>query len=92
MTTTTKKVIKTAARLAIARAGMAGREAARHAAARMIMAADAALVDAGRSAKRRQRRRAVKHTLKVAGKAALMAGTLAATVMVVRARARKVTV
>lgn len=55
---------------------------------RIATATDAALVRAGRAAKRRQRGRAVKSALKVAGKAALMAGATAATVVAGRAAVR----
>jgi hypothetical protein len=48
--------------------------------------ADAALVDAGKAAERRQRTRAVKATLKKAGKAVLIAGAVVAAVAAARKR------
>lgn len=62
----------------------AGREAARH----LAEAADAALIEAGEAAQRRQTRRAVKKTLKAVGKAALVVGTVAVARAAVR-RARR---
>jgi hypothetical protein len=56
---------------------------------RLAIAADAALVEAGRSAERRQRARAVKTTLKKVGRMALVAGAAVATVAAARAVARR---
>ena len=64
--------------------------AAQRAVKRLRAEADAALVEAGRAAKRRQRRRAVKATLKAAGTAALVAGAAAATAVAARAVVRRV--
>jgi hypothetical protein len=84
--TKTKKYLKAATEQAMTRARTAGKSAARQ----IVAAADAVLVEAGHAAKRRQRNRAVKAALKVAGKAAVIAGAAAATVVAVRAvRARK---
>lgn len=55
---------------------------------RLMVAADAALVAQGRAAEARQRRRALKATLKVVRGTAVVAGVAAATVLAVRARAR----
>lgn len=85
----TKKALKAVSGQAMARARTAGKGAAQ----RLAIAADAALVEAGQAAKRRQHSRAVKAALKVVGKAVVIAGTAAATVMAARAlraaRARK---
>jgi hypothetical protein len=81
-----KRILKAMAVRTMTRARAAGNDAAR----RVIVAADTALVQAGRAAQRRQRTRAVKKAFNVAGKAAMIAGTAAAAVMAVRAvRARK---
>jgi len=85
---TNRKKINAAAELALRRAQAAGKVAA----AKMVAATDAVLVEAGRAAQRRQRRRAVRAGVKMAAKAMLIAGTAAATVAAVRAvRARKTT-
>ena len=89
--TIAKKVLEVAARQTMKRARVAGKQVARNALQQMVVAADAALVDAGRNAKRRQQKRAVKRALKGMGKAVLVAGAAAATVMAVRAGAKKVT-
>lgn len=87
--TTTKKVLKVAALRALDGAKDVSARVARNAGRQMAMAADAALVEAGRNAKRRQRRRSVARVLRFAGKAAVVAGTATATVMAVRARKAK---
>jgi len=66
------------------------KSAAKRAMKRLQVEADAALVEAGRAAKRRQRRRAVKATLKAAGTAALVAGAAAATAVAAQAVVRRV--
>jgi hypothetical protein len=48
---------------------------------RLAEAADAALIAVGKAAKRRQQRRVVRAGLKKAGKAAIMAGAAAATII-----------
>lgn len=84
MRTITKRVIKTAAKVAAAKALAAGSRKA----GQWAIAADAALVKAGEAAKMRQRKRTTKHALKTAGKIALVTGAAAATVVTVRAVAR----
>jgi len=82
----TKKNVKTVSELAMARAKVAGKTAA----SRVVEATDSMLVAAGKAAKHRQRARAVKAGMKIAARAALIAGTAVATVAAVRAiRARK---
>lgn len=83
MRTLTKKLLRAATERAATRARTAGKNAVQQLAA----AADAALVEAGRAAKRRQRSRATKAALRVVGKAAVIAGTAAATVVAVRGHA-----
>jgi len=83
----TRKELKAAALFAMARARKAGTIAVERAAT----ATDAALIEVGKAAAQRQRRRNVNVALRVAGKAAMVAGTAVAAAMVVRAaRARKV--
>ena len=66
------------------------RDVGRAAALRALEMADAALIEAGKAAERRQRRRAAQTALKVAGKAALAAGTLVAAAIAVNgARTKK---
>jgi hypothetical protein len=74
----TKQQMKATAEQAVARARTAA-----------VKATDAALVRMGNAAKQRQRSRAVKATLKAAGKMVLIAGAAAATVAAVRAGARR---
>jgi hypothetical protein len=57
---------------------------ARRAARHLVIAADEALIDAGRKAKARRRKRAAKRTLKVIGKAALVAGVVTAATIAAR--------
>ena len=59
--------------------------AAKQAARRMAVAADAALVEAGEAAKQRQRGRALKAALKTTGKAVAIAAAAAATIIGARA-------
>lgn len=80
----TKKKISAAMKRAAARARTAGRKAVQ----RMAVSADAALVDAGEAAKRRQRGRALKTALKATGKAVVIAAATAATVLAARAATR----
>lgn len=58
------------------------------AAHRLAEVTDAVLIEIGRGAEKRQRRRAMKAGLKKAGKAALVAGATAATVFAARAAVR----
>jgi len=82
----TKKQFKVAAENAFARARTAGTLAAH----RAVEATDAALIEVGKAAQQRQRKRTAKAAFKVAGKAALIAGTAVAAAMAVRAaRAKK---
>ncbi|HEY6808707.1 MAG TPA: hypothetical protein VI160_07955 [Gemmatimonadales bacterium] len=55
------------------------------AAERFAQVTDAVLIEVGRAAEKRQRRRAIRAGLKKAGKAALVAGATAATVYAARA-------
>lgn len=79
---------RTKAKAQVRRVADRTRSAGEAARKRIITATDAALVRAGRAAKRRQRGRAAKSALKVAGKAALLAGATAATVVAGRAAMR----
>jgi hypothetical protein len=84
-----KTVTKNLLRALAMRAAAAARTTGKRAAQRMVAATDAALVEVGRAAAQRRRTRAVHRVLTAAGKAALFAGTAAATVVAVRAlRAR----
>jgi hypothetical protein len=84
--TMTKRNLKAATEQAMKGARTAGKDAAQ----RMAVAADAALIQVGQAAQRRQRNRTMTKALMFAGKAAVIAGTAAATVMAFRAaRARK---
>jgi len=56
---------------------------------RLAVAGDAALVEAGHAAERRQQARAVKQTLKKVGRVALVAGAAVATVAAARAVTRR---
>jgi len=87
MKTVTKRILRAVALGAVAAARTAGNRAAQ----RMVAATDAALVEMDHTAAQRQRTRAMKTALKVAGRAAVIAGTTAAAMMAVRAmRARRV--
>jgi hypothetical protein len=80
------------AKARVSRVAGRARNAGQTAKARIVTATDAALVRVGRAAERRQRNRAVKSALKLAGKAAIVAGAAAASVaagtMAVRALRR----
>lgn len=79
------KEFRAVAESAFDRARTAGTEAAH----RAVEATDAALIEVGKAAQQRQRRRTAKAAFKVAGKAAVVAGTAVAAAMIVRAaRAR----
>jgi hypothetical protein len=82
----TKRTLKTAAKMAAARARVAGAKTMK----RMAIATDAALIKAGQAAQAREHKRAGKTALKAAGKIALAAGAAAATVVAARAIARNV--
>jgi hypothetical protein len=82
----TTKQAEAGARRVADRARTAGRAAKK----RFVTAADAALVKAGHAAERRQRGRALKSAMKVAGKVAIVAGATAASVMAGRAAVRAV--
>ena len=69
---------------AIARARVAAKVAAK----RLLIATDATLVEQGKAARARQRKRAAKAALKKVAKTALIAGTAAATVIAIRAARR----
>ena len=58
--------------------------AARTAGRQLAAAADEVLIEAGEAAKRRRNRRVAKKALKTLGKAALVAGTMAAARVAVR--------
>ena len=77
----TKTELKAAAKDAMGRARIAGRLVAR----RIVDATDATLIEAGKAARQRQRQRAAKTPFKAAGKAALVAGTVVAAALAVRA-------
>jgi hypothetical protein len=81
----TKEQVKLAARDAAGHARVAGKRAV----ARLVEAADVALVEAGRQAKARQRRRTAKRVLKAAGQTALAAGVAAVAVVATRAAVRR---
>jgi hypothetical protein len=82
----TKQTLKSAAKLAAARARMVGAKTAK----RMAVAADAVLIKAGKTAQARQHKRAGMTALKAKGKIALAAGAAAAAVVAARAIARNV--
>lgn len=82
----TRKTAEARARRVADRARSAGRTAKE----RIVIATDDALVKAGRSARRRQRSRSARSALKVAGKAAIVAGATAASVLAGRAAVRAV--
>ena len=86
MKTISRSALKTAAGIAAAKAMTAGAKKARE----WAIAADAALIKAGKAASLRQRKRARAAALKTAGRIALAAGAVAASVMTVRAVARNV--
>ena len=86
MNAMTKGAMKTAAKVAMAKAVTVGAKKIKQ----FAIATDAALVKAGRAAQLRQRKRATKAVLRTAGKVALIAGGAAATVVAVRAVARNV--
>lgn len=68
---------------------MAARAAGKGLAARLVEAADAVIVEQGRRAKARQRRRTAKRVLQAVGKTALAAGVTAAAVVATRAAVRR---
>ena len=82
----TKRTLKAAAKLAAARARVAGAKTLK----RMAVAADAALIKAGQAAQAREHKRTGERALRAAGKIALAAGAAAATVVAARAIARNV--
>jgi hypothetical protein len=79
----TKRVVVKAGAALVA---LAAKKLAARGMARMAVAVDDALVNAGKAAKRRRAKRAAKAALRAAGKAALIAGTVIA---VRRLRARR---
>jgi hypothetical protein len=81
----TKRELKTATKKAAARAKTAGKVAA----LKIVDATDEMLAEVGRAAERRQRRRTMTKVLKVAGKAALVAGGATAAAVAVRAGVRR---
>jgi hypothetical protein len=74
----------------VRRAAEGARRVGRVARERVVTATDAALAKAGRAAERRQRHRTLKSALHVAGKAAIVAGAAAASVVASRAVVRAV--
>jgi len=82
---TAKATMRVGAAIAVAKA----RKAALAGIKRLGLAVDAALVEAGRAAKKRQSKRATTRALKTAGKLALVAGTTVATIATARALARR---
>jgi hypothetical protein len=86
---TKAKVLRAATLIALDQARKPGTRKAEDLGERLTILAEDALVEVGKAAKRRQRRRKAKAALKFAGKAALVGGAAAATVLAVRrARAR----
>ena len=81
----TKQAMKAAVKVAAAKTLAQGVKRSRE----LAVAADAALIKAGKAAQDRQRKRARATLLKKAGKVALAAGAATAAVMTVRAVARR---
>lgn len=73
------------AKVAAVIASVAGKEVREKVAKRIVEAGDAALVKAGNAARKRQRSRTTKKALKGVGKAVLVTGAAAATVLAGRA-------
>ena len=80
---TREKVVALTGR-ALARARIAGKAAAK----RLVAATDAALVEQGKAARARQRKRAVQSALKKVAKTMAIAGVAAATIVTARAAVR----